>query len=187
MTAPVAIAPPGTPEHPLEAGAAPLAAARRAVGDFIELTKPRVVTMVLVTTLVGFYLGSGTPDWWLLAATLLFIVWLARLSGGDEQVYDIFFRTGVDGLSKGSAVTFSGVPSGQVTEIALMPDQPEFVRVRISVNAGTPILQGTTATIAGVGFTGVSQINLDGAVRGQPPIMCPEQNARAACPFFARG
>jgi protoheme IX farnesyltransferase len=72
MTTPVAIAPPGTPEHPLEAGAAPLIAARRAVGDFIELTKPRVVTMVLVTTLVGFYLGSsGTPDWWLLAATLL--------------------------------------------------------------------------------------------------------------------
>jgi len=44
---------------------------RRGVLDFLELTKPRVVTMVLVTTLVGFYLGSwGTPDWWLLAATL---------------------------------------------------------------------------------------------------------------------
>ncbi len=45
---------------------------RRAVRDFIELTKPRVVTMVLVTTLVGFHLGSWeTPDWWRLAATLL--------------------------------------------------------------------------------------------------------------------
>ena len=44
---------------------------RRAVRDFVELTKPRVVTMVLVTTLVGFYLGaSGAPDGWLLAATL---------------------------------------------------------------------------------------------------------------------
>jgi protoheme IX farnesyltransferase len=42
------------------------------VRDFIELTKPRVVTMVLVTTLVGFYLGSsGTPDGWLLTATLV--------------------------------------------------------------------------------------------------------------------
>jgi protoheme IX farnesyltransferase len=54
--------------------AAPPAAvvSRRAVRDFVELTKPRVVTMVLVTTLVGFYLGSaGTPDWWLLAATLI--------------------------------------------------------------------------------------------------------------------
>jgi phospholipid/cholesterol/gamma-HCH transport system substrate-binding protein len=121
----------------------------------------------------------------LLAATILFIVWLARLSGGDEKVYDIFFKTSVDGLAKGSAVTFSGVPSGQVIEIGLMPSQPEFVRVRISVNAETPVLQGTTATIAGVGFTGVSQINLDGAVRGQPPITCPETNVESACPFGA--
>ena len=46
--------------------------AGHALRDFVELTKPRVVTMVLVTTLVGFYLGSSsTPDWWLLAATLL--------------------------------------------------------------------------------------------------------------------
>lgn len=30
-------------------------------GDFLALTKPRVVLMVLVTTLVGFYLGSPGP------------------------------------------------------------------------------------------------------------------------------
>ncbi|TVV72059.1 MlaD family protein [Sphingomonas solaris] len=102
--------------------------------------------------------------------TLIFTVWIARLSGGDDKIYDIFFKTSVDGLAKGSAVTFSGVPSGQVKEIALMPNQPEFVRVRITVKEEVPVLQGTTATIAGVGFTGVSQINLDGAIKGAPPI-----------------
>ncbi len=102
--------------------------------------------------------------------TLIFTVWIARLSGGDDKVYDIFFKTSVDGLAKGSAVTFSGVPSGQVKEISLMPNQPEFVRVRITVKEEVPVLQGTTATIAGVGFTGVSQINLDGAIKGAPPI-----------------
>jgi heme o synthase len=71
MTAPVAIAPPSS-DAPLAAAAHPAATTRRAARDFLELTKPRVVTMVLVTTVVGFYLGStGTPDWWLLAATLL--------------------------------------------------------------------------------------------------------------------
>jgi len=119
----------------------------------------------------------------LLAAVLIFLVWLARLSGPDNREYDIFFKTSVDGLAKGSSVTFSGVPSGQVKEIALMPDQPEFVRVRISVNAKTPILQGTTATIASIGFTGVSQINLDGAVRGAPRIACPHADTSAQCPF----
>ncbi|OHT18324.1 MlaD family protein [Edaphosphingomonas haloaromaticamans] len=119
----------------------------------------------------------------LLAAVLLFTVWLARLSGANEHEFDIFFKQSVDGLAKGTAVTFSGVPVGQIKEIVLMPDQPEFVRVRISVKGDVPILQGTTATISGVGFTGVSQINLDGAIRGQPPIACPDDDRSAQCPY----
>ncbi len=44
----------------------------RRVADFMALTKPRVVTMVLVTTFVGFYLASaGTPDWLRLLHTLV--------------------------------------------------------------------------------------------------------------------
>lgn len=106
----------------------------------------------------------------LIVMTLGFIVWIAGFSGTDDQRFDIFFKTSVDGLAKGSSVTFSGVPVGNIDSISLMPDQPEFVRVRINVKDGVPILQGTTATIAGVGFTGVSQINLDGAIKGAPPI-----------------
>lgn len=109
----------------------------------------------------------------LLAVTLAFIIWIMNFGSGDDQRYDIFFKTSVDGLAKGSVVTFSGVPSGKVENIKLMPDSPEFVRVRVTVDQDTPILQGTTATIAGVGFTGVSQINLDGAVKGAPPISDP--------------
>ena len=38
---------------------------------YLDLAKPRVVMMILVTTLVGFYLGSrGTPNYWLLLHTL---------------------------------------------------------------------------------------------------------------------
>lgn len=106
----------------------------------------------------------------LIVAVLGFIIWLSQASGEERNEYDIFFRQAVDGLARGSAVSFSGVPVGQVTSINLEPRTPEFVRVRISVDPTTPILQGTTATIQGVGFTGVSQIQLDGAVRGAPPI-----------------
>lgn len=109
----------------------------------------------------------------LLVALLAFAVWLAGFSTNTERRYDIFFSTSVDGLAKGSSVTFSGVPVGKIEEIKLLPDSPEFVRVRIAIDQDTPILQGTTATIAGVGFTGVSQINLDGAIRNAPPIEEP--------------
>ena len=72
----VVLTPPGSDPH-LEVAHPAVALAvgdaqRRTVGAFVELTKPRVVAMVLVTTLVGFYLGSSTrPDWLLLAATLV--------------------------------------------------------------------------------------------------------------------
>lgn len=43
-----------------------------AVGDYLELAKPRVVLMVLTTTVVGFYLGSvSSPNYWLLLTTLV--------------------------------------------------------------------------------------------------------------------
>ncbi|RYD43648.1 MAG: MCE family protein [Sphingomonadales bacterium] len=104
------------------------------------------------------------------AALAFFIVWLANDSGGEKREYDIFFKQSVDGLNKGAAVQFSGVPAGQVKQIALWPEDPQFVRVRIEVNEGVPVLQGTTAALEGVGFTGVSQISLDGAVKGAPAI-----------------
>ncbi|UYY56935.1 MlaD family protein [Sphingomonas sp. S2-65] len=118
----------------------------------------------------------------LLAVLALFIVWLARLSGGDERQYDIFFKQAVDGLSAGSAVNFSGVPSGQVKEISFWAPDPSLVRVRISVKPEVPILEGTTASIQG-SFTGPSTVQLDGATKGAPPIRCPEQNPRVACPL----
>ncbi|AJP73331.1 MlaD family protein [Sphingomonas hengshuiensis] len=118
----------------------------------------------------------------LLAVLALFIVWLAQLSGGNDREYDIFYKQSVDGLSAGSQVTFSGVPSGQVKEIAFWQPDPSLVRVRISVKPEVPILEGTTASIQG-SFTGPSSVQLDGATKGAPPIECPRERPRAACPL----
>jgi phospholipid/cholesterol/gamma-HCH transport system substrate-binding protein len=106
----------------------------------------------------------------LLAGALLFIVWIAGLSGKATKCYDIYFAEGVGGLNKGSNVSFSGVPVGQVSKISLLPNRPEFVWVRVEVDDQTPVLQGTSAQIHGVGFTGVSEIQLTGAERGRPAI-----------------
>ncbi|MGI8930798.1 MAG: MlaD family protein [Sphingomicrobium sp.] len=121
--------------------------------------------------------GSVTLD--LLAGLLIFIVWLAGLSNKATSCFDIYFSQGVGGLNKGSAVNYQGVPVGQIEKISLMPDRPEFVWVRISVDSETPILQGTTAQIKGVGFTGVSEIALEGAVKGAKPL---QQLGPQGCP-----
>ena len=44
---------------------------RRRAGNFLEMSKPRVVLMVLTSILVGFYLGArGVVDYWVLLQTL---------------------------------------------------------------------------------------------------------------------
>lgn len=57
---------------------------RRRVVDFLSLTRPRVVLMVLVTTFVGFSLGSqGAPDWFRLLKTLF---GMALAAGGTAAL-----------------------------------------------------------------------------------------------------
>jgi len=127
------------------------------------------------------YVMVGAVTVALLVGALLFIVWLAGLSNKETKCYDIYFAQGVGGLNKGSNVSFSGVPVGQVQKISLLPNRPEFVWVRIEVDEQTPVLQGTSAQIHGVGFTGVSEIQLAGAERGRPAI---QQAGPQGCPVI---
>jgi len=123
------------------------------------------------------HLWVGAVTLLLLAAMAASIVWIARLGQGAVNEYDIFYGQSVSGLANGSQVAYAGVPVGQVIDIALSDENPEFVRVRIRVKDEVPILVGTTATIQS-SFTGVSTILLDGARGGAPAITCET----TACP-----
>jgi len=71
-----------------------------------------------------------------------------------------------------------------------MPDTPQFVRIRITVDEKTPVIVGTTATMKAT-FTGIASIQLDPPERdprrraGQAdrPIVCPPVKPEAQCPF----
>lgn len=63
-------------------------------GDFLRLTKPRVVLFVLATVLVGFYLGSqGGTDWLLLVRTLMG----TALAAGGTVALNQYLEREVDG------------------------------------------------------------------------------------------
>ena len=123
------------------------------------------------------HLWVGVVTLALLAGLAVFIIWIARLGEGEQNEYDIFYGQSVSGLANGSQVSYAGVPVGQVTQIALSEDDPQFVRVRIKVDDEVPILVGTTATIQ-ASFTGVASILLDGARKNAPQITCET----TACP-----
>jgi phospholipid/cholesterol/gamma-HCH transport system substrate-binding protein len=122
----------------------------------------------------------------LIAGVLLFIVWLAGISGSATKCYDIYFPA-VGGINKGSNVSFSGVSVGQVKKISLLPNRPEFVWVRIDVDQQTPVLEGTTAQIKSVSLAGANEIQLDGAQRGRPAITQLGPNGCPVIPASSSG
>ncbi|EGD57888.1 hypothetical protein Y88_3218 [Novosphingobium nitrogenifigens DSM 19370] len=115
------------------------------------------------------HIWVGAVTLFLLVGVAALAIWIARLNHPEQRQYDIFFKQSVEGVAKGSTVSFSGVPAGQVADISLWEKDPEFVRVRIRIDRKVPILIGTTASLQG-SFTGVTTIQLSGAVRGAPPI-----------------
>jgi protoheme IX farnesyltransferase len=82
--------------HPGEVVIASLPRARaQVVADLISLTKPRVVLMVLVTTVVGYYVGlAGAPDY----ARLLALLIGTSLAAGGTLALNQYWERDIDAL-----------------------------------------------------------------------------------------
>ncbi|AMY69528.1 MlaD family protein [Frigidibacter mobilis] len=95
-------------------------------------------------------------------AILGFTLWLAKVQIDRTYAqYDIVFDS-VAGLGQASAVQYNGVTVGKVLTIALDEDNPALVRVRIEIDASTPVRADTMATLSSQGVTGVSYVALEG-------------------------
>lgn len=97
---------------------------------------------------------------------LLFALWMAKaLSDRHWSEYEVVFTEAVTGLSRGGVVQYNGIAVGEVRDLSLDREDPRRVIARIRVAADTPIKTDTSARLAFVGLTGVTQIQLSG---GQP-------------------
>lgn len=104
-------------------------------------------------------------------AALLFALWLGKSSVDKEfRLYDVVFKEAVTGLSLGSAVQYSGIKVGDVSQLSLDPQDPRKVRVRIRVGPQTPIKQNTRARLAITGVTGNAIIQLYGGTPSSPAL-----------------
>jgi len=66
---------------------------RRVVADLVSLAKPRIVVMILVTTVVGFYVGhQGAPDY----ARLLHLLLGTLLAAGGALALNQYWERDVD-------------------------------------------------------------------------------------------
>ncbi|MBI4246733.1 MAG: UbiA family prenyltransferase, partial [Candidatus Rokubacteria bacterium] len=63
------------------------------IADLVSLTKPRVVVMVLVTTLVGYYVGlAGAPDY----ARMVHLLVGTFLAAGGTLALNQYWERDVD-------------------------------------------------------------------------------------------
>jgi protoheme IX farnesyltransferase len=81
--------------------------------DYYELTKPRMNFLVVVTTMVGFYMGmrAGFSDWALLAHTLLG----TAMAAAGASVLNQYIERGYDALMRRTANR--PLPAGRVTPV----------------------------------------------------------------------
>lgn len=105
------------------------------------------------------------------AGAMLFGLWLAKSSVDSTfKDYEVAFNEAVTGLSKGSAVQYSGIKVGDVISLRLDPNDPRRVLAQIRLSAETPIKQDTQAKLTLTGVTGTSLIQLSGGTPQSPPL-----------------
>ena len=106
------------------------------------------------------------------AAALLFGLWLAKSSVDTAfKDYQVVFNEAVTGLSRGSAVQYSGIKVGDVIQLKLDPQDPRRVLAQIRVTGDTPIKDDTQAKLALNGITGTSIIQLSGGTPQSPELV----------------
>ena len=105
------------------------------------------------------------------ASVVFFTLWM--MFGVDKQVYKeylIYVTESVSGLSVEAPVKFNGVDVGSVTDINLLPNNPEVVTVKVSVKANTPVSSDTRATMMSQGITGLTFVSLKGGSAKSPKL-----------------
>jgi phospholipid/cholesterol/gamma-HCH transport system substrate-binding protein len=97
-----------------------------------------------------------------------------RFSGAEKPggriTYKIIFTGSISGLSNNGVVLFNGVRVGEVSKIALLPQDPSQVYALISIDANAPVRTDTKAQLEYTGFTGVASVALTGGSSNAPSL-----------------
>jgi phospholipid/cholesterol/gamma-HCH transport system substrate-binding protein len=126
-----------------------------------------------------------------IVAVFGFVYWLHNSGGlGPRTAYHVQFDGPVPGLLVGAGVLFNGIRVGEVTDLALAPDNPRRVNATISVASTTPVRSDTKVGLEFQGLTGVPVIALEGGTlasnSGAVPTLIAEPGAGQSMTQAAR-
>jgi phospholipid/cholesterol/gamma-HCH transport system substrate-binding protein len=126
-----------------------------------------------------------------IVAVFGFVYWLNNIGGlGPRATYHVQFDGSVPGLLIGAGVLFNGIRVGEVSDLALAPDNPRRVNATISVASNTPVRADTKVGLEFQGLTGVPVIALEGGTQvantGEVPTLIAEPGAGQSMTQAAR-
>ena len=123
-------------------------------------------------------LAAGTFVLVITALLVALAVWLTR-DTGVQILYEVSSREAVNGLQPQATVRFKGVNVGKVEGIDFDPQVPGHVRLRLAVDAATPLTRTSFATLGFQGVTGIAYVQLDDSGESQERLTStPDQIAR---------
>ena len=132
------------------------------------------------------YLLVGTCT---ILAVLLFAGFLIFSTKKDDKtnLYAVYFKGGVSGLSAGNNVLFNGVPVGSVKEMGLSQVDQSQVRVVVEISSNVIVRQDCVATLNAQGITGMSTILITGGASSSPPLDTASDDSDDALPVIPAG
>jgi heme o synthase len=156
--------------------------------DYLELVKARLLVMILVVTMVGFYMGApGIPDWWQLLHLLLGVACAA----GGALALNAYIEREVDALMPRTQTR--PVPDGRIQPLAalrfgLVTTFCGLLYLAVVVHPWSAVVTGVIVGSYLFGYTPLkmktSLCSLVGAVSGALP---PVVGWVAACGAFGSG
>jgi protoheme IX farnesyltransferase len=164
-----------TPPTEIVVSAALPRARRRVLADLLTLTKPRVVVMVLVTTVVGYYVGlTGAPDW----TRLLHLLVGTALAAAGTMALNQYWERDIDALMERTRMR--PLPDGRLAPLeallfGIALSMVGLVYLAASVNGLAMLVTGVTMVLYLFAYTPLkvrtALCTIVGAVPGAlPPV-----------------
>ena len=100
------------------------------------------------------------------------ILWLAGAQYSQEYAYyQAYFKGPVTGLGKGTDTRYNGIQVGRITDLRFDPSDPQRVIVTMEVQPNLNIRDDSVASIASLGLTGASYVEISGGTARAPLLV----------------
>jgi len=108
--------------------------ARRTIGAYVALTKPRIIELLLITTIPTMIVAAeGFPAWWLIAATVAG----GTLAAGGANAFNMIIDRDIDALmerTKNRPLVTGAISPASATAFAVVLEIAAFMLLGMVVN-----------------------------------------------------